>query len=106
MKNTMKIFICRLFFLFIAGIVFSQNNTGYWQQKVDYKMDIDMNVDTNQYRGKQELIYTNNSPDTRHRIFYHLYFNAFQPGSEMDIRSQTISGSDSRVSDKISKLTP
>jgi len=106
MKNTMKIFICRLFFLLFAGIAFSQNNTGYWQQKVDYKMDIDMNVDTNQYRGKQKLIYTNNSPDTLHRIFYHLYFNAFQPGSEMDIRSQTISGSDSRVSDKISKLTP
>ncbi|WP_299680131.1 M1 family metallopeptidase [uncultured Dokdonia sp.] len=81
-------------------------NTSYWQQHVDYKMEIDMNVNNYQYDGKQELTYTNNSPDTLTQVFYHLYFNAFQPGSEMDIRSRTIADPDSRVGDRISKLAP
>jgi hypothetical protein len=34
----------------------------------------------------------------------HLYYNAFQPGSMMDVRSRTISDPDSRVMDRISKL--
>lgn len=69
-------------------------------------MDIDMDVNTYQYNGKQKLIYTNNSPDVLNKVFYHLYFNAFQPGSEMDVRSQTIADPDSRVGDRISKLSP
>ncbi|MBT8259951.1 MAG: M1 family metallopeptidase, partial [Bacteroidia bacterium] len=76
----------------------------YWQQHVDYKMIIDMDVNTFQYKGKQELIYTNNSTDTLNRVFYHLYFNAFQPNSEMDIHSRSVSDPDKRVKDRISKL--
>jgi hypothetical protein len=102
----MKI-IYRCLFAFIAVTsVTAQNNTSYWQQKVEYKMDIDMDVTSYQYKGKQELTYTNNSPDTLNRVFYHLYFNAFQPGSEMDIRSRTIQDPDRRVKDRISKLSP
>ncbi len=78
----------------------------YWQQHVDYKMDVTMNVDNYQYTGTQQLKYTNNSPDTLRTVFYHLYFNAFQPGSEMDIRSRTITDADPRVSSRISKLSP
>lgn len=85
---------------------FSSNNTSYWQQHVDYKMEIDMDVNTYQYKGKQELVYTNNSPDVLTRVYYHLYFNAFQPGSEMDVRSQTIADPDKRVGNRISKLQP
>ena len=101
----MKLVLKSLFVLFVYTAS-AQNNTSYWQQKVDYKMDIDMNVETHQYKGKQELTYTNNSPDTLYRVFYHLYFNAFQPGSEMDIRSLTIKDPDGRVGDRISKLSP
>jgi hypothetical protein len=61
----------------------AQSNSTYWQQHVDYTMDIDMNVDTYQFDGKQKLVYTNNSPDELTHVFYHLYFNAFQPDSEM-----------------------
>ena len=78
----------------------------YWQQHVNYQMEIDMNVETYQYKGKQVLVYTNNSPDVLKRVFYHLYFNAFQPGSEMDIRSRTILDPDRRVKDRISNLKP
>ena len=78
----------------------------YWQQHVDYQMEIDMDVNTFQYKGKQQLVYTNNSPDVLNRVYYHLYFNAFQPGSEMDVRSRTIIDPDPRVKDRISKLLP
>ncbi|PKQ45983.1 M1 family metallopeptidase [Confluentibacter flavum] len=86
--------------------VLVSENPYYWQQHVDYKMDIDVDVNTYQYKGKQQLVYTNNSPDVLHRVFYHLYFNAFQPDSEMDVRSRTIPDPDRRVKDRISKLQP
>jgi len=85
-----------------------------WQQRVKYTMNIDMNVQTNQFTGKQTLEYSNNSPDTLTRVFYHLYFNAFQPNSMMDTRSrilgQTFFGNrqdwDPRVKDRILNLKP
>ncbi len=89
-----------------TSLMVAQNNTDYWQQHADYKMEVDMNVENFQYTGTQELEYTNNSPDTLNRVFYHLFFNAFQPGSEMDVRSRTIQDPDRRVGDRISKLTP
>ncbi len=100
----MKFFFSGFLALFIA-VASAQNNTGYWQQKVDYKMEIDFNVETHQYKGTQELTYSNNSPDTISRVFYHLYFNAFQPGSEMDIRSLTIKDPSRKIGDRISKLS-
>jgi len=84
----------------------SSANNGYWQQHVDYTMDIDMNVTNYQYKGTQKLVYTNNSPDELNRVFYHLYFNAFQPGSQMDIRSLNIKDPSAKIGDKISKLLP
>ena len=77
-----------------------------WQQAVDYDMDIDFDVRTNRYTGTQQLKYTNNSPDTLHRAFYHLYFNAFQPGSMMDQRNLALADADERVGSRISSLSP
>jgi len=88
-----------------AMTVLAQNSTSYWQQHVDYKMEVDVNVKDYTYTGTQELTYTNNSPDTINQVFYHLFFNAFQPGSEMDVRSRTIQDPDSRVGERISKLS-
>lgn len=93
-----------LFLLLTSQLIFAQ--TGRFQQAVDYKMDVKMDVQKNQYTGTQVLKYTNNSPDTLERVFYHLYYNAFQPGSMMDVRSRTIADPDRRVSDRISKLQP
>jgi hypothetical protein len=89
-----------------------------WQQRVKYTMDVNMNVVTNKFTGSQRLEYSNNSPDTLRRVFYHLYWNAFQPGSMMDVRSQrqgtvtirTGRGEfpdwDGRVRDRIANLKP
>ncbi len=79
------------------SITVSAQNSGYWQQHVDYVMDIDMDVKTYQYKGKQTLTYTNNSPDVLEKVYFHLYNNAFQPGSDMDIRLQNIKDPDGRM---------
>jgi len=114
----MKYFIIGLFSLLIftscastkdiakQGKNSSEALNGYWQQHVDYTMEIDMDVNNYQYKGKQKLVYTNNSPDVINRVYYHLFFNAFQPGSEMDVRSRTIQDPDRRVGDRISQLQP
>ncbi|UXP30927.1 M1 family metallopeptidase [Reichenbachiella agarivorans] len=75
-----------------------------WQQRVEYKMEIDMNAEANQFTGVQKLKYFNNSPDTLSRVYFHLYYNAFQPGSMMDVRSRTLPDPDRRVGDRIYKL--
>jgi hypothetical protein len=83
--------------LFLASVSLNSQNPGYWQQHVDYTMEIDMNVKNFQYQGKQKLIYSNNSPDVITRVYYHLYLNAFQPGSNMDMRLQNIADPDGRM---------
>ena len=90
-----------LFLLLFVQFSFSQN---YWQQHVDYKMDINMDVSDFTFNGEQELVYTNNSPDTINKVYYHLFFNAFQPGSQMDVRSRTIRDPDRRVGSRIFEL--
>ena len=85
------------FFIFCYSISFSQNN--YWQQEVDYEMVIDVNVKNHTYNGAQKLVFTNNSPETLDRVFYHLYFNAFKPGTDLEQNSR-YSTDDSRTMSK------
>jgi hypothetical protein len=89
-----------LFVFFIQINVYSQS-APYWQQHADYKMEVSMDVKNYQYKGKQELVYTNNSSDTLKKVFYHLYPNAFQPGSEMDARLHFIKDPDGRMVNKV-----
>lgn len=97
------------FFLFLPAVLFVHllgAQPERWQQGVRYEMDIDMDVKTHQFSGTQRLTYSNHSPDTLDRVFYHLYLNAFQPGSAMDVRSRTIADPDYRVADRIFSLKP
>jgi len=105
-------------YLLLATLFFTFNTSiaqvDRWQQKVNYKMDVVVDDQSNKITGKQRLDYWNNSPDTLKVIYYHLYWNAFQPGSMMDARSIELgkkmvrgrSDWDGRVKDRISKLTP
>lgn len=90
----------------IAASLAGNAQRTYWQQKVDYKMDVDFNASNHRFTGKQKLVYTNNSPDTLTKVYYHLYFNAFQPGSSMDVRSRTLPDPDGRVGARIAALKP
>src|SRR4051812_18303538 len=75
-----------------------------WQQRVEYTMNVALNHETHILNGTQKLVYHNNSGDTLTKVYYHLFFNAFQPGSMMDVRSSTISDPDRRIGTRISKL--
>lgn len=77
-----------------------------WQQRAVYSMDIDFDVKKHQFEGTQKLIYINNSPDELNKVFYHLYFNAFQPNSMMDLRNQYLPDSDPRIKERIKSLKP
>lgn len=101
MKSLFGLFIC---IFSILQLSFAQPER--WQQACEYTMDIDFDVQTHRFKGKQKLILTNNSPDALNQVFYHLYYNAFQPNSMMDVRSRTIVDADPRVQDRISKLEP
>ena len=94
---------CLFILLSLSLSAYSQN---YWQQAVDYKMEVDIDVKTFKYSGKQELLYTNNSPDSLKKVFYHLYFNAFQPGSEMSERIKTGKDQNKRFGIDIDSLEP
>ena len=101
--------------LLISGFLFVNSldaQPSRWQQRVKYTMNIDVDANKNRFTGKQKLEYTNNSPDALKKVFYHLYYNAFQPNSSMDVRSNQLGKNiingkpdwDSRVTDRISKL--
>ena len=93
--------------LFLSlGSVTSYGQYGYWQQFINYRIDVE--VDTKNYllHGKETISYNNNSPDTLKKVFFHLYYNAFQPNSMMDVRSRSISDPSWKIKDRIVKLSP
>ena len=94
-----------LLFLFLPPfLVFSQESNWRWQQKVDYTMVIDVNVENHTYKGTQNLVFTNNSPDDLDRVFYHLYFNAFKPGTDLEQNSRYSSDDSRSMSEKLLSL--
>lgn len=96
------------FVLLIALLIVSELGTGQsyrWQQRVNYTMSVELDSENHQLKGNQYLTLYNNSPDTLTRLYYHLYFNAFQPGSDMDIRSRNIIDPDPRIGKRIASLT-
>ncbi len=109
----MNKFVIVIVFL-IAQLQLYAQPENRWQQRVSYKMEIDVDAAKNQFKGKQLLEYSNNSDKSLDKVFYHLYFNAFQPNSSMDVRSRELgkilvngrADWDGRVKDRISKLKP
>jgi Peptidase family M1 domain len=90
-----------------------------WQQQINYKIDAALDVQKNTIKGTEEILYTNNSTDTLHKVYFHMYWNAFQPNSNMDARSRELGKTtftnrrgdevkdwDMRVRDRIQNLKP
>lgn len=113
----------KIFFFFVLIVLCQLSaaaQSGRWQQHIKYAMDIRLDVSTNIITGKQNITYTNNSPDALQKIFIHLYWNAFQPNSMMDISGRNaekiiigsaadgsvINDYDRRFRNKISEMTP
>src|SRR6185369_17156186 len=50
----------------------------YWQQQVNYNIDVSLNDKNNSLKGFEKLDYTNNSPDKLDFIWFHLWPNAYK----------------------------
>jgi Peptidase family M1 domain len=64
-----------LIFCLVAQQLHAQE---YWQQKVDYKMSVTLNPNNNSLDAFARILYTNNSPDTLHFIWFHVWPNAYK----------------------------
>ena len=111
-----------LAFIFIAIIAFVSGVSAQadrWQQHINYNIKASLDVNTNIVKGTEDIVYINNSTDTLRKVYFHLYWNAFQPNSSMDVRSRELGKNtmtsrrgdvikdwDARVTDRIQKLTP
>jgi aminopeptidase N len=54
---------------------------GYWQQDVKYAIKAKLDDSINSIGGSETITYYNNSPDVLPVVYFHLYENAFVPGS-------------------------
>lgn len=98
-----------LFLVILSGLFFASpvfGDPGYWQQRISCQMSIEFEVKTHQYQGRQKLVYFNHSPDTLTRLYYHLYFNAFQEGSEMHQWNMQLPDPDTRILERLNDIDP
>jgi len=63
----------------------------YWQQRVSYRIDAELDPRTARVQGQGELIYRNHSPDTLGVLVFRLYQNLFSEGVQRT-RSVPITG--------------
>ncbi len=64
--------------MFTISSVFAED---YWQQFVQYKMDVKLDTSAHTIGGHSTITYVNHSPDTLHHFYMNLYANAFQEGT-------------------------
>lgn len=74
MKNTVLIGIS----LLLCNVIFTQVPAQYFQQFVDYTIDVELNDDEHVLTGNITFDYTNNSPDTLNEMYIHLWGNAYK----------------------------
>ena len=66
-----------LFILIIASINVNAQKT-YFQQDVDYKIEVTLDDENHILRGQETIDYKNNSKDTLRFILFHLWANAYK----------------------------
>jgi hypothetical protein len=67
----------------------------YWQQKADYKIDVELNDDDQTVHGYEEITYTNNSPDPLSYFWLQLEQNM------RNVDSDTYNTSTSQINDDL-----
>ena len=66
---------------FLALLQAASGATPYWQQRISYDIAARLDEPAGMLRGTERIIYRNHSPDTLTTLSFHLYLNAFRPGS-------------------------
>ena len=74
----MRKFIVFIILLYCQLPTVNCQTTSYWQQQVNYKIDVTLHDADNMLDGFVKMDYHNNSPDTLHFIWIHLWPNAFK----------------------------
>ncbi|MBS1563669.1 MAG: M1 family peptidase, partial [Bacteroidetes bacterium] len=64
--------------LFAAFCCLAAHAQSYWQQHVDYRIDVTLSDANHTLDGFEKMIYTNNSPDTLRFIWFHCWPNAYR----------------------------
>ncbi|NIP80792.1 MAG: M1 family peptidase, partial [Gemmatimonadetes bacterium] len=67
--------------LLVAAPAAAQERHHPFQQGVEYRIEASQDDDTHVLTGRARLRYTNRSPDTLDRLYFHQYLNAFRPNS-------------------------
>lgn len=57
---------------------FSQIETPYFQQEVNYEIHVELNDKKHELNATEKITYINNSPKTLHSIYFHLWPNAYK----------------------------
>ncbi len=70
--------ITGLLLLFYCFLPVTYCQPPYWQQQVNYKIDVTLNEADHTLDGFVRMDYINNSPDTLHFIWIHLWANAYK----------------------------
>ena len=66
---------------FIIAVLFSMHGfsqTSYWQQEVNYTIQVGLNEKQHSLKGDLSLEYINHSPDTLTYVWFHLWPNAYK----------------------------
>src|SRR5690348_13831833 len=81
----MSIYNYRMNFLFMLALfcfpappLHSQNSRPYFQQEVNYTINVTLDDVHHFLHGNISIEYMNNSPDTLHFIMFHLWPNAYK----------------------------
>jgi hypothetical protein len=74
--------VIRKRFVFYMALFFAVHSSfsqaGYFQQEVNYKMDVTLNDEAHTISAFQQVKYINNSPQSLEYIYYHLWPNAYK----------------------------
>jgi len=79
-----------LFFLLYPGMYSNIWSQKYFQQKVNYSIDVTLNDKSHELSAYEKVEYINNSPDTLTFLYFHLWPNAYS-GNNTDLAKQLFS---------------
>ncbi|MDX5443868.1 MAG: hypothetical protein LPJ89_08820, partial [Hymenobacteraceae bacterium] len=83
-----------LFLLAAFATLYTQAQTSnYWQQEVNYKINVALNDQAHTLSGFEEVEYVNNSPDTISFIYFHLWPNAYKNTKTAFAKQQLVNNS-------------